>query len=142
MSIGAFVDRAHAPGPDEVWSAVGARRPAWEALAEYVARSFGGQAAWKYSGKSYGWALSFRKGSRALLALYPGQDGFTAQLIVGPTQLDKALSLPLGEHVRRILDEAHPYPEGRWLFIPVETDRDVEDIRQLLATKARPRARR
>ena len=139
MSIGGvFVDKAHAPVIDEVWPVIGARRTAWEALAGYIARTFGGQAGWKFYGKNSGWALSFRKGGRALLAFYPGQASVTAQLIVGPTQLDKALSLPLGEHVRRILDEAHPYPEGRWLYIPVETDQDVQDIQQLLATKARP----
>jgi hypothetical protein len=142
VSIGVFTDKTQTPGLDEVWPIIGARRMAWEALAGYMARTFGGQADWKFYGKNYGWALSFRKGSRALLALYPGQAGFTAQLIVGPGQLEKALSLPLGEHVRRILEEAHPYPEGRWLFIPVETDQDVQDIQQLLATKSRPVARR
>ncbi len=33
-------------------------------------------------------------------------------------------------------DEAHLYPEVKWLFIPVKTQTGISDIRQLLALRA------
>ena len=32
---------------------------------------------------------------------------------------------------------AAPYPEGRWLFIPVESAQDAEDVQALVALRAR-----
>jgi hypothetical protein len=43
--------------------------------------------------------------------------------------------MELGEHVQEVIAEANPYPEGRWLFIPVRSADDIRDIRQLLALR-------
>jgi hypothetical protein len=90
-----------------------------------------------FYGKNYGWALRFRKGGKALLSLYPGQDSFTAQIIVSEAQVEKALSSGLGKKATKIIEEAHPYPEGRWLFIKVESEQDLNDIKQLLIVKSK-----
>ena len=48
----------------------------------------------------------------------------------------KSSSLQSGRNVQLAIERAHPYPEGRWLFIPVESENDLQDIRQLLALRA------
>ncbi len=45
----------------------------------------------------------------------------------------------LGENVQQAIARAHPYPEGRWLFIPVESEADMHDIQRLLALRAAER---
>ena len=57
-----------------------------------------------------------------LAAFYPGKDSFTAQSIIGPAQHEEALQLRLGAKVRDILINDRAFIEGRWLFIPVESE--------------------
>jgi hypothetical protein len=82
--------------------------------------------------------LRFQKSGKNLLSLYPGDECFTAQIIIGPAHVDTAMGLGLGEHAREAIATAHPYPEGRWLYIPVTSRREVQDIQQLLSLKAKP----
>lgn len=41
-----------------------------------------------------------------------------------------------GKNVQDAIAGANPYPEGRWLFIPVEPADDVHDVNRLLALQA------
>lgn len=86
-------------------------------------------------GKNYGWALRFRKGGKALLSLYPGKEDFTIQTILGEAQVEEVMGLALGQNVRKAIEDAHPYPEGRWLFIKVASKHDLEHVKQLITVK-------
>ncbi len=138
MSIGLFVDKEHPPTLDEVWGAIGAKRSLWESLVQLVVDNYRVQEDFKFYGKKYGWALRFRKRSKALLSIYPGKKTFVVQIVVGPTQIEKTSDLGLGENVRKVFEDAHQFPEGRWLFIKIKSKRDVNDIQQLLLLKSRP----
>jgi hypothetical protein len=142
MSVGLFTDKEHTPTAEEVGRAVGPRQAAWDELVSCIRESYSNQDEFRFYGRNFGWALRFRKSGRALASLYPTGGGFTVQVILGADETKKALDLGLGKHVRQIIEEAHPYPEGRWLFIPVGSERDILDIRRLLALKGgtkRPR---
>ena len=139
MSIGVFVDKASAPTMDQVFQAIGPRRSAWEELVRFIHERFSPQEEFKFYGKNYGWAMRFRKSGKALASLYPADNGFTIQIILGAAEAQKARTLRLGKHVERIIDEAHAYPEGRWLFIPVKSVKDIKDVEQLLTLKCSAR---
>jgi hypothetical protein len=38
--------------------------------------------------------------------------------------------------VSGVLEGAYEFPEGRWLFIKIESEEDLNDIRQLLMLRA------
>jgi len=40
--------------------------------------------------------------------------------------------MKLGKNVQQTIEYAKPYPEGRRLFIPVKSKKDIPDIQQLL----------
>lgn len=60
------------------------------------------------------------------------------QIIIGPGQLEEALQLRLGAKVQKILINARAFTEGRWLFIPVESEMGCQDVRRLLKVRASP----
>jgi hypothetical protein len=138
MGISIFTDREHQPTMEEVFAAVGSSRPLWENLTWFIADNYRIQGDFTFYGKNYGWAVRFRRGGKALLSLYPGQESFTVQIVIGQTQADKALSLSLSKKVSKILEDAHQFREGRWLFINVESAPDLSDVQQLLIVKSRP----
>lgn len=138
MAIGVFVDKEHKPTAAEIAVTLGSKRPLWENLNGFIVDSYRLKNDFAFYGKNYGWASRYRKGGKALLSLYPGQDSFTAQIIIGQEQAEKALGLGLSKKVIKIIEDAHAYPEGRWLFIKVEAEQDLKDVKQLLTIKSQP----
>jgi hypothetical protein len=138
MTLSAFADRACSPSLDEMLVVVGAKASLWKRLAFFMERTYGLSGEVAYYGKSFGWMLSFRKGKKPLLALYPRTDGLTAQVVLGPSLAEQASTLPLTASVRDVFDQAHPYPEGRWLFIPVTDEDEAADVEHLVLLKQKP----
>jgi hypothetical protein len=136
MSMGIFVDKGHKPTSREIASAIGTKRPLWEELIRFLTENYHVKGNLVFGGMSYGWALRYRKGGRALTTIYPAREGFVAQIVIGPTQAEEAFNLDLGENARSVLKGAHPYHDGRWLFIRVGSKRDLADVLQLLALKS------
>jgi hypothetical protein len=117
-------------------ASVRSKRRLWEGLTQFIEANFRVKQDFAFYGKNYGWALRFRSEGRALAALYPGTDAFTVQIIIAPAQLEDALRLHLGVKVREILRNARAFSEGRWLFIPVESEQDCRDVKSLLKVRA------
>lgn len=138
MSVGAFTDKRHPPSSKEIESGVGSCRDVWRDLNLTIRQGYGSASELKYYGKNYGWALRYRKGSKALVSLYPGVGSFTAQIILSESQVERARTTKLGKRVLGSIEAAHPFPEGRWLFLPVKTARDLQDVKKLLAIKSPP----
>jgi hypothetical protein len=137
MSIGLFTDKNHQPTDAEIFEAIGKMLPAWQVLVKFIRENYTVQEDFKFLyGKKYGWALRFRINGKLLTSFYPTQNGFTAQVILNPAAIKQAQSMKLGKNVQRAITKAHPYPEGRWLFIPVESKNDIRDIQRLLALRS------
>ncbi len=114
MGIGIFTDKKVQPGEAEIRASVGARWDAWCGLVEWIRAHYPVQEDIKFLyGKNYGWALRFRIKSQVLTALYPTQGGFTVQVNLSETGVEKARSLATGRNLPKTIDIAIPYPEGR-----------------------------
>jgi hypothetical protein len=136
MGVGVFTDRKHQPTDAEVLATIGAKLPLWQELVRRMRAEYPAQEDFRFLyGKNYGWALRFRIKGQLLTSLYPTRDGFTAQVNLGPAAIEQAQSAKLGENVQQAIARAHPYPEGRWLFIPVESEQDLQDVVHLLALR-------
>ncbi len=138
MSKGIFTDKTHRPSTREIHRAIHPREAGWREFLKFIRGSFSCKEELKFYGKNFGWALRFTKAGKALLSLYPAEGGFTAQIILSNADAEKACTLPIGARIRKTIAQAHPYPEGRWLFIPVKTRQDFRDVRALVVLKGDP----
>jgi hypothetical protein len=142
MGVGIFSDKKHQPTDAEVLEAIGPRLAIWQELADYIRSHYAVQEDFRFLyGRNYGWTLRFRIKSRFLASLYPTQGGFTAHVNLSPEAVEKALGMNLGQNAQQAIARAHPYPEGRWVFVPVESEEDARDIHQLLALRVGMRHR-
>jgi hypothetical protein len=135
MAVGAFVEKQHQPTTREISHSIGLKKELWDSLERFVAENYRTKRDFAFYGKNYGWALRFRKAGKALLSMYPGQGSFTVQIVLAETPAKKASSLKLGKNTRNVLESAHQFSEGRWLFIRVNSKQDLHDIQQLLLLK-------
>lgn len=139
MTIGLFADKEYQPTETAVLQALGSRRPLWEGLTQFIADNYPIPGEWNFGGKNYGWNLWYRKSGKTLVTLYPQEEHFVAQIILGKDQVEQALTMKLGKNVETVLIETPQLHDGRWLFIKVRTAKDVKDIQQLLRVKQRPK---
>jgi hypothetical protein len=136
MSIGIFVNKQCPPTEPEISAAVGSALGRWNELSSWMTESLSARQELKYMyGQKYGWARRFHVRGALLAALYPTRNGFTAQVILNQTALEQVSRLKLGTNAKQAIDRAHVYDEGKWLFIQVESKRDVEDVEHLLGLK-------
>jgi hypothetical protein len=138
MPIGYFLDKAHQPTEDEIAAALGPAYPLWQRLLAFIAETYQMPGEFSFSGKNYGWNMWYRKSGKSLVTLYPQQGKLIAQVVLGKAEVEQAEALTLGDHVSKVLRETAQLHDGRWLFIPVTTERDAQDIEQLLLVKRRP----
>jgi hypothetical protein len=133
MRISHFTDRKHQPSAGKVRLVLGDGYPLWErvvCLIEADDRVAGEWTTW-----GGGWNIRYRRGGRSLVALYPQQGGFVAQVVLGKAQAQQALALDLGENVGTMLRERPQLRDGKWLYIPVRTVADLEDTEKLIELK-------
>jgi hypothetical protein len=136
MSVGVFTDKEHQPTNAEIVEAVGHRLSTWRELIRFIREKYRVQEEFKFLyGPKYGWGLRFSTKGKLLVSLYPVQGGFTAQIILRPEAVEKAQSMKVGRNVRKAIARAKPWPRERWLFIPVKSEKDFQDIQRLLALR-------
>ncbi len=140
MAYGAFVERTRRPTAPGVQEVLGRGRPHWDALADFMTKTYKARSDFKFYGRNFGWAVTYSKGGRSLLALFPAKGMLTALVVLGHSEVGWALEVRLNEDVKRLIDGATEFKEGRWLFIPVRTKRDVVDVEKLVLVKAPPRS--
>jgi hypothetical protein len=134
VAVGTFVDKQHRPAIEEILASIGPKKELWENPSDSSKKTIELNAT-SFYGKNYGWAVRFRKAGKALLSMCPGKGSFTAQIVLLETAARKASRLKLGRNVKNVLDSAHRFPEGRWLFTRIGSKRDVADAQKLLLLK-------
>ncbi len=136
MSAGAFLEKERRPSKQSVVSLLGKAQSSWADLAKWVVEKYSVKGEWKFYGKRYGWAMRFRIGGKALVSLYPNEGFFTAQVILSPSMVETTQSMKLGKKTLGTISQAHPYPEGRWIFLKVTSASGGADIKKLLLLKS------
>lgn len=138
MAIGCFLEKDLAPTQAQIKAALGDSFPHWERLLAFIEESYQMPGELSWGGSKYGWNLWYRKSGKSLVSLYPQEGHFIAQVVLGREQVEKALALPLGGKVGGMVRDTPQLHDGKWLFISIDSARDVEDIMQLLLLKKKP----
>lgn len=137
MSIGAFTEKNRQPTQTQIAEMLGAMLQPWQALAEHIRADYRAKEVFRFCYcEKYGWALTFRLRGNLFTALYPARNAFVVQIILNPAALQQAEALALGDAARQAMARAKPWPEGKWLFISVQSEQDLRDVQSLLALKA------
>ncbi|MDE6455197.1 MAG: DUF3788 domain-containing protein [Dysosmobacter sp.] len=122
-----------------------ADNPLWPELRRYLKAAYGAEPRMEYSrcGLEPGWNLKFKKGSNSLATVYLRRGYATAMVSVAPK--DEAAAegvLPAcTEQTRALYRNTASSKMGRWLMLDVTSPEILEDVKALLALRAKPAAR-
>ncbi|MBL8162679.1 MAG: DUF3788 domain-containing protein [Anaerolineae bacterium] len=139
MAIGIFLEKERCPTAEDMSAVLGATRALWERLTHFITQNYDMPGEWSFGGKKYGWNLWYRRSGKTLASLYPQQGFFIVQIVLGKAEVEQASHVRFGNTVQTVFEETPQLHDGRWLFIKVTTEEDIQDIEQLLIVKKRPK---
>ena len=139
-----MLEKEKQPTETEMLTYVGTAGDAWKALREFVEGHYDFAPEIHYGGRNYGWALRYRKGGKTLTALFPEREAFTALVVLGKKDAEKALAMldDFSREMRHTLTETEQLHDGRWLWIQVTKVEQVADIQKLITCKRKPKKQR
>ena len=88
-----------------------------------------------HSGKNYGWGFRLKDRKRAILYLTPCDDCFKASLVFGEKATKEALAGDISDGIKKIIESARVYAEGRGFRVEVTGPEIVADIKKLILIK-------
>lgn len=140
-----MLDRTKQPSYDDMINWIG--QPIsneWSTLRRFLEETYHIVPIFNDGGKRYGWNLQYRISGRPLSEMYPEHGSFTALVILGKAELEKAIVRieTYGLLVQKALVETPRYHDGCWMYIRVSDSQtchqDVLDIFELVLIKRKP----
>ena len=134
MALSFFGDKSHPPTDKDLARCLGPALVFWRRIQKAVASKVPGiLAEWGYTSRGTGWGLRLKSGTRVILYMTPGEGQFLASIVLGERSISTARRLPV--EVRRLLDAANRYAEGRGVRLRVWRASDVEIVARLVSLK-------
>jgi Protein of unknown function (DUF3788) len=137
MAYGCYTEKDARPDAGQALAAVGAAAPQWAELVDWLTSLTRTAPSWRFYGCNYGWALAFKKGGRALAALFPDRERLTVLVVLTGEQADLAVAdAALSTASHELIASLPRFKEGCWVFRPVADERGAADARRLIALRA------
>jgi len=136
--------KSAAPDEDTVRDWMGPRAFGhWTALRDWIDVSYPGifVPEWLYGGQKRGWSLRYKK-TRALCTPLPGYRLLSVQVVLGRAEREKFEERrdAWRPQLVKLYDEAHPYPDGKWLTVAISSAEDRHELTKLVSMKRPPRS--
>ncbi len=136
MVLSAFEDRARAPGAAELARVLGPAQAAWSALVARVREAHPPiEERWSFGGAKFGWSMRLVRGERVVLYLTPQARRILVGVVLGEKAVERATRGVLPAAVRRAIEEAPRYAEGRGLRLTLTKSSEVAAVVKLVAAK-------
>jgi hypothetical protein len=136
MALSALADKTHQPTDDDLQSVLGKAHPAWTRLIELVSERIPPiSLAWGLTSASTGWGLRLKRKARVILYLTPRDGHFLVSFALGEKAVTAAHACRLPAFVRKAIDAARRYAEGRGIRLEVRQPRHVAALVTLAEIK-------
>jgi len=136
MAVSVFDDKSKKPTDRDLAGALGEMYALWRELKDFVLQQYPSAAEeWNHSGKNYGWGFRLKDKKRAILYLSPGDGCFKASLVFGEKATREALAGHISDEIKKIIESAKVYAEGRGVRVDVTGPEFVADIKKMILIK-------
>ena len=112
----------------------------WRNLAEQIDRLYDVDRIWNKGFGDWVYEYKYRRGGKTLCTFYFKQDTLCLLIVLGKAEREKfeAQRETFSEGIRRLYDDTVSYHDGKWLWIPLDTQTSFGDILNMLKIKRRP----
>jgi hypothetical protein len=136
MSENVFKTKETRPDEEMIRGTLGAHYAHLEHLRQFLKDEIGETTEeWKYYGKKLGWTLKtfLKKRNLFFIGMYEGY--FNIVFVFGEKAVDRVMDSEIDPSLKKELEEARKYAEGRGLSIKVDNPGCLDDIKKLVRIK-------
>ena len=136
-----MVDETHTPTEKEMSEFIGEpARGAWVMIRQFLKEHYDIVPEILFDKKN-GWYVRYRKGGKTLITITPEKGAVRILMVLGRDESEKVLSLQneLTPKMYELIKNTRQLHDGRWLWIRLFRDSDVEDVEKLLPIKRKPK---
>ncbi|AET67845.1 hypothetical protein Desor_2243 [Desulfosporosinus orientis DSM 765] len=131
------------PTYEEIKEFIGQGEPFWSELLSYIDFRYQVQPKMSYSKCSAqpGWNVKYQKSGKSLCTLYPMEGYFIALIVVGAKE-EEEVEMALGTftpYVQNLYRKTSCSCGGRWLMIEARDKSVLDDIKNLIAIRVKPK---
>ncbi len=136
MAISFFNNKSQCPGEKDLDAVLGPKAEYWKTLRKFTHDFYSkAQEEWIYSGKNYGWSFRIKDRRRVLIYFIPCDGYFKVAFVFGEKAAKEAMSSNISGDIKKLIESAPVYAEGRGFRVDVTGDYLVEDIKKLITIK-------
>ena len=136
MDKNIFTDKKSMPNDNILVAALGATYPLWILIREYAHLKYPKAIdEWNFPGEKYGWSFRVKDRKRAILYFLPREKFFKVSFVFGQKATDKIMESSISDGIKKDLEAARVYAEGRGIWIEVKSESVINDIKALIDIK-------
>lgn len=136
MALSVFSEKSRTPTRDDLRSVLGTALDPWNTLLALVAERIGPLTeVWGFTSASTGWGLRVHNEERVILYMTPQKSQFLVSFVLGEKAVAAARVTRLSASVRKAIEEAPRYAEGRGVRIAVKNRRQLSSLATLAQIK-------
>jgi Protein of unknown function (DUF3788) len=136
MDKNIFTDKKSIPNNDNLVAALGDTYSLWLLIREYAHLKYSNAIdEWNFPGEKYGWSFRIKDKKRAILYFLPREKFFKVSFVFGQKATDKIMQSSVSDNIKKELEAARVYAEGRGIRIEVRDESVIKDIKELIDIK-------
>lgn len=136
MDSSVFLEKENIPNNEVLSEVLGNKFAFWVAIRDVVFRKYPeAKEEWNFPGKKYGWSFRIKDKKRAIIYLLPRAGFFYVAFVFGKRAYEDILCSNVKDEIKKELEEAKVYAEGRGIRIPIHDMSDLPDIKTLIDIK-------
>jgi len=136
MDMSVFTDKKRIPNDNDLVDALGNTYPLWQTIMDYIHSKYPKALdEWNYPGAKYGWSYRIKDRKRAILYFLPREKYFKVAFVFGEKAVETIRAGRISKKIKKDLDAANVYAEGRGIRIDVNDGSVVDDITKLIDIK-------
>lgn len=140
MAFERLLNKKNTPTNEEILSTLGPAAKLWLTIHRFIQHNYNFEKQLAFFSKNYGWTVRYRKGTKTLVSCFPENGAFSALLVLGKAESEKANGIrdELNDNFLSVFDTTEQLHDGRWLWIRVCTLQDLDSLLKVIAIKRKP----
>jgi hypothetical protein len=134
METSIFLNRESIPTTTELTKALGATFHYWQVIADWVHLQYP-KAMDEWNCSKNGWSFRIKDKKRAIIYFLPRDKYFKVAFVFGQKATDVILKSEVTDEIKKELDAARVYAEGRGIRIDIKNEKVLNDIKKLITVK-------
>ncbi len=136
-----LLNKAKKPSKDEIKKTIGENFSLWLEIHKYIEENYDFTQELVFFTKKYGWAIRYRRQGRTMAYFFPEQGAYSVLLVLGKKESEEVnlMKDKLNKQVMSVFDNTEQLHDGRWLWIRLLTNSDVDSFKVLLSAKSKPK---